>query len=418
VTDARSLAARVLQRVEREGAYAAAALSSALEREVGLDPRDRALATEIVYGVLRWRGILDDAIAARAPRGIAKLDAAARIHLEVAAYQILRLERVPAAAAVSAAVDAIRRERGATLAGFGNAVLRAIAKAPALPDEAARARLALPAFLGAALARDLGAETARAVALASLEHAPSFVRTNRGRIEPGALADRIEREQPGAVVTAHPDVPGALRVDAQGDLAALPSHRAGLFTIQDAAAQAVAALVAPRPGERILDACAGRGGKTFAIVEAAGGPVAVDAADAHPGKLERLVAEMARLGHEGVRTMPVDLAIGTAGLEGPYDAALVDAPCTGTGVLSRRPEIRWRLAPEDAGRLAVLQKTILAAVAPLVRRGGRIVYAVCSLFEEEGARVAGSLPGWRVRDSRRFLPHEGTDGFYAAVLET
>jgi len=414
---ARRLAADVLSKVGREKAFASATLSAALAREIDLDPRDRALATELVYGVLRWRGILDDAIARRAPRGIAKLEARVLVHLEVAAYQILRLDRIPAAAAVSAAVDAIKAERGERMAGFANAVLRAVAAEPSVPDDAFRR--ALPAWLLAALAEDLGADDAQAIARASLEPPATFVRANAARISPEALAERLAGERPAGSASVWRGAPAALRVNLEGDLQKVPGWQEGLFTVQDAAAQAVAALVAPRAGERILDACAGRGGKTGAIVELAGGAVDVDAADDQPAKLERLRAEMERLGHERVRAVPVDLTIGTAGLLPPYDAALVDAPCTGTGVLARRPEIRWRLEPGDAARLADLQRAILARVASLVRPGGRIVYAVCSLFAVEGPAVARTLgEGFALRDERTWLPHrEGTDGFYAAVLE-
>ena len=419
--DARTLAARVLLRVEKEGAFASAALSSALEREMDLDPRDRGLATELVYGVLRWRGILDDAIARRAPRGIDRLDTLVRIHLEVGAYQIFRL-RIPAPAAVSVAVEAVKADRGARMAGFANAVLRAVAADPGPADEDTRARLALPAWMNEALTGDLGALDARVLALSSLEVAPTFVRTNLRRISAEVLADRIRSERPGTVVHSHPAGPGALRVETPGDLASLPVHGEGLFTVQDAAAQAVAALVAPRAGERILDACAGRGGKTGALVEAADGDVSIDAADDHPAKLDRLVAELARLGHAGVRTVPVDLTVGVDGLAPPYDAALVDAPCSGIGVVARRPELRWRVQPDDVARLVALQRSILGAVAPLVRPGGRLVYAVCSLLSSEGpgaiAAFRAANAGFSVRTERRWLPHrDGTDGFYAAVLD-
>jgi 16S rRNA (cytosine967-C5)-methyltransferase len=414
---ARRLAADVLLQVERDGAFASAALSAALAREPDLDPRDRALATELVYGVLRWRGILRETIGRQTPRGITKLDPAVRAHLEIAAYQILRMDRIPAAAAVDEAVSGVKRQRGERMGGFANAVLRKVAADPARPDEDERARLALPAWLSRALRRDLGAEDARAVALASLAVPRTFLRANVRKTTCEALAERIHSERPGARATRWAGAPGALEIAADGDLQALPSFREGLFTVQDAAAQAVAALVRPRPGERILDACAGRGGKTGALVELAGGPVEVDAADDHPGKLERLVSEMARLGHAGVRTVAVDLAVGAGGLAPPYDAVLVDAPCTGTGVLARRPEIRWRLVRDDAARLAEVQRTILSRAAGLVRPGGRLVYAVCSLLAAEGPQVTASLGAeWTMEGEHRWLPHrEGTDGFYAVV---
>lgn len=421
-TGARDLALEALIRVQRDAAFASAALSSAMAAVPRLEPRDRGLATELTYGVLRWQGALDAALAACAPRGIATLDPEVLAALRIAAYQLIHTDRIPPAAAVSAAVDQVRALRGERMAGFVNGLLRALGRsdeARALGRDDLRAH---PAWLVDVLRAALPADEL-AMALAAANHpAPTCLRVNLRRTTREALAARLCADFPAATVTAGTLAPACLRTTGIGDPQATAAFAEGLYTVQDEGAQLVVAraaqALAGRPRPRVLDACAGRGGKTGALVELLGEGARLDAIDRHPDKLARLQADLARLGHAGVRSVAADLEVGVGTLEPAYDLILLDAPCTGTGVIRRRPEVRLRRTPEDVRRLAGVQRALLARLGPLLAPGGTLVYCVCSIVPDEGPAVVASLPaGLRVVEQRTLWPHrDDTDGFYFAVL--
>jgi 16S rRNA (cytosine967-C5)-methyltransferase len=374
---ARVLAVRVLERVERDGAYAAAALDAELDRHPQLDARDRGLLSELVYGVLRTRGALAERLLAHAPRGIA--DTLVRLHLEVAAYQILLLDRVPAFAAVDEAIGDLKRARGPRVAGFGNAVLRKLAREPKL-DPAVAVRTSAPAWLFAKLAAAVGEREAEALLGAGVPAGRLWARVGFGVAAPAWL-EAAER---------HAAAPLARRLPG-GDPDKLEGYREGAFVVQEPGAQLVALALGARPGERVLDACAGRGQKTTLLRDAVGEGGDVWASDAHPKKLEALAREVTRLGGRAVHTAAVDWTLGTGDIPDGFERVLVDAPCTGTGTLRRRPEIGLRLAPEDPARLAELQTAILRRAATRARPGGRVVYAVCSVLAEEAEAVVARV---------------------------
>ncbi|HTQ02833.1 MAG TPA: transcription antitermination factor NusB [Polyangiaceae bacterium] len=416
---ARALAVRVLERVERDGAYAAAALDAELDRHPQLDPRDRALLSELVYGVLRTRRALERRLLAHAPRGVS--DALVRLHLLVAAYQMLLLDRVPAWAAVDEAIGEIRRARGARVAGFGNAVLRKIAQGERL-ELASALRETAPAWLTERLDRALGRDETDALLGAGADFGRVWCRLVAGRPQPAWLA-AAER---------HPVSPLA-RLLPSGDPEKQSGYAEGAFVVQEPGAELVGLALGARAGERVLDACAGRGQKTTLLLEAVGARGEAWAADAHPKKLAALARECTRLGLPVARTAAVDWTLGTGELPDGFDRVLVDAPCTGVGTLRRRPEIALRLAPGDPARLAELQAAILRSAATRAKPGGRVVFAVCSVLEEEAegvlSRVADVLepapfdapalgavvpPG---ATSFRLTPlRHATDGYFVASL--
>lgn len=435
---ARSVAATVIARVVAEGAFAAAALDAELDRAAQLDPRDRALATELVYGTLRLLRWLEERVGRHAKRGIDKLDPIVRAHIAVAAYQIFVLTRVPAFAAVSEAVGAVRAVRGPQVAGFANAVLRKLASEPR-PTEQELARAALASMepaLREAIVRAAGEAGALAL-LGAHEGAPPLGL----RVEDAARRDewleRLREARPGATfergrVSAH-----AIVARGAGKLVELPGYDEGAWTPQEEGSQLVALALGARPGEVVLDACAGRGNKTGLLARAVGDGGAVDVADVHPKKLDRLVRELERIRCRPRRCFAVDWSRGLGEAEaeaGKYDRVLVDAPCSGTGTLRRRPELLVRRAGADLVELAELQRAILARAATLVRPGGRVVYAVCSVLREEAEEViadAGSLGlepapfdapsaiaiAGAGGSTLRLLPHEhGTDGYFVASL--
>jgi 16S rRNA (cytosine967-C5)-methyltransferase len=403
---ARALAAAVLLRVQRDGAFAAAALESELSRG-GLDPRDRALCTEIVYGALRVLPFLEQRIAAFAKK---PPDARTRVHLLVAAYQILFLERVPAFAAVSEAVELVRKDRGNQVAAFANAVLRKLGQGER-PSREEAVLASAPAWMRAALARALGEEGARRF-LATFDPPPIGLRVEKGSRD--LHLSRLRAAAPEGSFEPGRVSPLAILVRGAGKPQSLPGWAEGELSVQEEGSQKVALTLDVRSGERVLDACAGRGNKTSLLARHAQGEV--DAADLHAPKLERLSQELARLGLSA-RTFAVDWSAGRGDVPAAhYDAILLDAPCTGIGTLRRRPELLSRRTERDLRDLAVLQAKILANVSSCLKPGGRLVYAVCSVLREEAEDVlAGS--DLTVEDCFRLLPHvDGTDGYFVATL--
>jgi 16S rRNA (cytosine967-C5)-methyltransferase len=435
VTSAREVAAQVLVRVERDGAFASAALEAELARSAQLGARDRALATELAYGALRVAPWLRARIAGQTPRGIDELDPRVRAHLVVAAYQLF-FTRVPAFAAVSEGVEAVRTARGAKLAGFANAVLRRVAEqaaaGPADREEAAVE--SAPAWLREALERALGVEDARAFLRGAGDVPPVGLRIERAAERDAWLA-RLRQAAPDATFEPGPVSPVAILARGAGKPQRLPGWNEGAWSVQEEGSQLAALALGVRPGQTVLDACAGRGNKTGVLARAAGTDGAVDACDTHPAKLERLQAELARIGLAARATFAVDWTVGSGDVTGPYDRVLVDAPCTGVGTLRRRPDVALRREGTDLAAVASAQIAIATRAAGHVAPGGALVYVVCSVLREEcedvvqavlAARPDFAAAPFDVAEVRavagdasafRLLSHRhGTDGYFVARL--
>ena len=377
---ARLVALDALVRIE-EGAYAQVLVPSML-RTSRLQDRDRAFATDLVYGTLREQRRLDDLVARVSARAVHRLDRPVRAAVRLGAYQLLH--DVPVHAAVSETVDALAA-RSPRARGFVNAVLRALARlGPPWPEPASLAvAFSYPDWLVARLVGDLGESDARAALSAMNEPAGVTLRPS-----PGTAVDALEQElrDAGARVERGALVPDALVVRGLGDPAALPAVRDGRVTPQDQASQAVALLLGAEPGEVVADVAAAPGGKATAIGARVGDGGAVVALDVDAGRLRLVVEAVARLALTNV--VPV-VADGRAPplRPGRFDRVLVDAPCSGLGVLRRRPDARWRVTEAAVRELAALQRDLLAAVATLVRPGGTLLYSVCTLTDEETVAI-------------------------------
>lgn len=402
-----------MERALVDDAYVAAALDAELRRHPQLDPRERALATELAYGTMRTEPVLRARLFVHAPRGVS--DERVLAQLLVAAYQILLLERVPAFAAVDAAVNGVKRERGPRVAGFANAVLRKLARTGEKLTTAQALRESVPAWLWQSLCEVVGEE--EALALVSAD-AYTGLRPRLGAELPAWLAELPT----GQVVSS------ARLVRGEGDPRQRPGYAEGAFTLQEEGAQAIGLALGVRPGERVLDACAGRGQKSTLIAERLEGGHLV-ACDLYPEKLAALEAEAQRLKLAPIETRGVDWSVGQGGLAADFDRVLVDAPCSGTGTLRRRPEILRRLGPADPARLGALSESILRSAASRAKPGGTVLFAVCSVLREECedvvARVADVLeptslnaPELAVgKTSLRLLPGaHGTDGYFLAAF--
>ena len=415
---ARDVARRVLDRVDKGGAWATLSLDGELARS-GLDERDRRLVSELVYGVLRNRSRIDRALAAHAD--LKRTPPRVVTAMRVAAYQLLFLDRVPGYAAVDDAVTAARGVGGSKLAGFCNAVLRKLAatREPALPGDL-RARIeaefSLPAWIAGELADAAGDRLAE-LAAAFCQPAPLIARANCLRTTRDGLIAQLQAS--GVTATPVAAAPMAIALDGIGDPARHATFGAGIWTVQDTGAQQVGLIAAPRPGQRILDACAGVGGKSTHLAELTGDAAQIDAADQSKTKLELAAETARRLGIAGIKRVVCDLLDPAAPLAAAYDLIVLDAPCSGLGVLRRHPDAKWRLTPGDVPRLAQLQRQLLDAVVARLAPGGALVYSVCTFTRAEGpAQVAALVErtGLRLLEERRTWP-PSADAFYIARLQ-
>jgi 16S rRNA (cytosine967-C5)-methyltransferase len=414
--NARDLALEVLERVSREGAFASSTLRS-LFAQAELSSRERALATELVYGVLRMRGHLDRALKAAGGKRLKDLDPALHEPLRLGAYQIIYLDRVPAFAAVDAAVEQVKRKRPAR-AGQANAILRKLAAAgearvpqPVGPEIDPVRYVAEVGSVSHAIAevlvRDLGLDRARAFVEASLTQAPLTLRANLLRTTAAEVASEIG----GAIGS----LPYSVRIEGGG---ALPSELAcvieGRASPQDEAAMRVVELLDPQPGDRVLDVCSAPGGKTTHAAERMQDRGIVIAHDRLPERLTRVAQNAERLGLRSVRisdVLPPEAE--------EFDRVLVDAPCTGLGTLRRHPEIRWRYKPSDLDELSLIQRKVLDAGAARVRPGGTLVYSVCTVTKDEGERrIEPLLEAFALEEVVRTGPQDpgAPDGFFVARL--
>ena len=414
----------------------------------GLPVRDRALMLNLIAGTTRHLLTLDHLLCRHLRRRIDRLDPPVLESLRVGAFQLVFCLRIPPHAAVSTTVEAAKA-LSARGAGTVNAVLRALAseieargplkgdepplrtlpdgagsgcrfRVPVLPDGDPRSpsllsiRFSLPAWLLERWISRFGPAEAERLALQSLAPPVLLLRPNPARGDARALAARLA----GAGVEAEALPSGAVRLLHPGDLTALPGWAEGAFSVQDAAGQAAAQALGVCPGERILDLCAGVGGKTCALAEQAGVSGKVVAVDLSERRLERLRTSAARLGLSNIEAWEGDALVLAAGWKEAFDDVLLDAPCTNTGVLRRRPEARWRLTPEDPARLAAIQARLLEAAATCVKPGGRLVYSTCSLETEENEGVSrafsASHSSFTQEAETLTLPSEASDGGYWA----
>ncbi|UGB38196.1 16S rRNA (cytosine(967)-C(5))-methyltransferase RsmB [Frateuria soli] len=429
MTDTRALAAIALAEIALRGT----SLREAMERHAPklADPRDRALLMALLSEGARWWLRFDPALDRLLEQPLRRKEPQvhALLVLGLVQLEVLQLQDYAAVAATVEATRALKRPR---LAGLVNAVLRRWQRERtdllAVLDAAPATRHAHPAWLAAAIARDWPARSDAVLAADNIEP-PLMLRANRHRTTREALLERLHAG--GQAAQAHPWLDDAIVLPHSGDVTRLPGFAEGLFAVQDGAAQVAADLLDARPGQRVLDACAAPGGKACHLLERT--DLALTALDSDPSRLRRIGQNLDRLGLHA-NLVAGDAAEPSAWWDGqPYDRILIDAPCSATGVLRRRPDVRLHRRESDIPTLAALQQRILAALWPLLRPGGKLVYATCSLLRAENevaiqtllahAADARSLPvtlavgqpaavGWQI------LPGDGDlDGMYYAVLE-
>ena len=438
---ARRIALEVLLRVEATDAYANILLDSRLHGS-RLDRADRALATELVYGILRWRGRLDWLLAPCLDRPLAALDPVIRTSLRLGVYQLACLTRIPDFAAVDETVSLARAAGAGRAAGYVNAVLRRVAREPRRPepdpagdpDAYWSGPGSHPSWLVERWIRRLGPTEAGNLMGCNNRVPPLTVLVNRLKSDVAGVAQALRAASPG--VAPGRFVPGSFSLRGAGSPRDLPGFDAGWLVPMDEGAALPVLALDLCDGQRVLDACAGGGGKTALIAAGVGPTGEVLALDQSPRAIRRLSSARARLGLASVEAKLYDAREAGLAWPGRFPRVLLDAPCSGLGTIRRRPEIKWRRRSADLTQTAALQAELLAGVAGAVAGGGLLVYSTCSLEPEETDHVIRdflkSHPGFSleapgpalqlfadpaIEGILRAWPHRhDTDGFFVARL--
>jgi 16S rRNA (cytosine967-C5)-methyltransferase len=445
VSPARKIAFETLLQVDAGQAFASDLLQG--RKVSGLSERDRALATEIVMGVLRWRGEIDYRLQQLSGKSAQSLDSEVLAALRMGVYQIAFLEKIPKSAAVNESVELTKLSRKRSASGLVNAVLRkcepekpARQMSSALPDAPALlagVRRTVPAWMLERWEAHFSVEAGNRLAWAATQVPATTLRISTSTPEPDNVIQRLA--EMGCSVSPGKCASNALIAEADEGAVSRLAEELGL-AIQDEASQLIPELVGVAPGQRVLDLCAAPGMKTSLLADAVGGGLIV-ACDSSARRLKTLQKLLPRLtaNASAVRAVRLDATQPLPFGQG-FDRILVDAPCSGTGTLSRNPEIKWRLTKDDLARLPMIQSQILSNALSALAPGGWLVYATCSLEPEENEQVvesvlaantgcrllgreelAGELPKIAPLIDERGYFHtrpdlDGMDGFFAAVI--
>lgn len=403
-----------------------------------MDSRDGALATTLCFGVLQNQMLLDFYLDCFSKVKTVKMEEKVLLALRMGVYQMCFLDRIPVSAAVNTTVNLVRKySKNPRSAALANGVLRTIARQEALPEPEGNlarrlsVRYSHPEWLVEAFLEQLGPEETEALLAEDNGRPPIYAQINPIKTDTKGLTARLESE--GVTAQPHPWLEGCLTLSGTGDLERLPSFQEGLFTIQDPAARLTVLAAGPRPGMRVLDVCAAPGGKSFACAMAMGNEGEVLSCDIHSHKRTLIEKGAQRLGLSCVSAWTLDARSFEPDYENAFDVVVADVPCSGLGVIRKKPDIRYK-DPKPLAGLPAVQKAILDNVSRYAKPGGVLMYSTCTVLERENEAVIqdflGNHPNFeteafclpepvgRAGEGMCTLwPHRhGTDGFFLCKL--
>lgn len=409
----RGTAVKILNRVERTDSYLDKVLDAEL-KSPELNDLDKGLLTEIVHGVLRWQNKLDWVLNGFSHGNFAKSEINVKNTLRVALYQILFLDRIPHAAAVNESVEFIKRIRGDKPAGLVNAVLRNVIRnieGIRYPDPATDQLQYLtvvyshPQWIVKRWLPRFGFEETKQLLATNNERPVLSLRINRLKVEPGYFLTMLDQQQIQYTGSSHIDY--FVKVKALSKIGQMELFRNGMFTIQDESAALPCLLIAAKSNERIIDLCAAPGGKTTNMAEMMRNTGEVIAIDRYEAKLNLIRTSCERLGLRNVKLLAGDAT--TLEME-PVDKVLLDAPCSGLGVLPKKPDIKWKRDLVDIHKLAAMQMQLLENASKLVKPGGVLVYSTCTTEPEENQEIIkqflASHSEYAVENAKQFVNHD------------
>jgi 16S rRNA (cytosine967-C5)-methyltransferase len=440
---ARETALKILYEVNEQGAYSNIALNRHLAAD-GFSDTDRAFITEIVYGSVKWRLALDRVIAHYSSMRMDKLSPWILNILRMGAYQLLYMTRVPASAACNESVKLAGRYGHRASAGYVNAVLRSIAgngaDAALPPKEADLAdylsvKYSYPRWLTGKYIGLFGSGFAESLLDAGNGTPELTVRANTLRITTPGLIERLNKEGVEAVPGRY--AAEAVIIKSHVQVANLKAFQEGLFQVQDESSMLPAAVLAPMPGEAVLDACSAPGGKATHIAQLMKNRGIIVAGDIHKHKLKLVDDTALRLRIDIIKSEIRDAAVPDERYDKAFDRVLLDAPCTGLGITRRKPDIKWAREEKDIESISALQKDMIRAVSQSVKPGGVLVYCTCTVLPEENEEIVTDFlennPEFKGDEIAQYLPpgiavhakgfmlqiypnRDGIDGFFIARL--
>lgn len=429
----REIAFSVLLNCEQHGAWSDGALKNAIKK-AKLDARDSALCSRICYGVQQNELLLDFYISKFSKVRLEKLESAVRIALRMGIYQILLMDKIPDRAAVSESVELVKRHsKNPHSANLTNGILRGFCRSKdKLPQpESLSVRYSHPEWLVELLQEAVGEQELESLLAANNQEVPTTIQVNP--LITTAVALRKSLEGANITVTPHPWLEGCFTLSGTGALDTVPGFAEGQFMVQDAAAKLAALAAGARPGMKVLDACAAPGGKSFACAMAMENQGRILSCDIHPKKVKEITSGAKRL---GIDILSAQIANGKEfhpEWESAFDLVIADVPCSGLGIIRKKPDIRYK-NPSALEGLPSVQSAILNNVSRYVRHGGGLLYATCTVLRRENEDVINEFlknhpdfrleplelpePVGRVAEGMLTLwPHRhGTDGFFLAKL--
>lgn len=424
----RALALDILCAVNEEGRYSHLMLRQVLEKYQYLQKNARAFLTRLVEGTLERQLALDYVVDAFSRTKVARMKPLIRNLMRMSAYQILYMDGVPDSAACDEAVRLAKKRGFSGLSGFVNGVLRSIARegahvgwpdAELQPLSALSIRYSVPEWIVGLWAGRYGMEQTERILSGFSGEQPLSVRVNLNKTTPEELRGELEAE--GLVVQTAESLPYALSLAGVDHLGALKSFREGKFYVQDISSMRVAELAGVREGDLVIDVCAAPGGKSLHLAELMHGTGLVEARDLTDYKVGLIRENIARHGAKNVRAVQMDATVHDESSVERADVLICDLPCSGLGVLGKKPEIRYRMTPEKTRELALLQRQILGCVQDYVKHGGALVYSTCTINsgenEENVAWFLQEFPEYELVCEEQLFPGgENRDGFFLAKL--
>ncbi len=418
----RDLALKTLNRLDAQPRYPGNYLDEIFQSHPYLDERDRAFISQLVQGVLRWRLRLDWVLGQFSDLPLKKIDAEILNILRLALYQVYFLDRVPESAAVNEAVNQAKAKKGTRrAASFVNGMLRNICRRKqeiTFPDRERdiagyfSSYYSYPLWLVNKWLRELGREFTEELLSAQNRFPDLNIRANILKISRDGLLKRLSDQGIGGRAASYAPQ-GIVLEGFRGRVDELPQFREGLFQVQDQAAQIISHLLGPRPGDMVLDLCAGLGGKSTHIMELMGGRGKVLGLDISHRRLISLGQNTRRLGITGIEPVRADASSLSSLFRCKFDRVLLDAPCSGLGVISRHPDGKWNRDEEDIRNLSFLQKRLIEETSFVMKGGGRMLYATCTISREENEDVVSSFlehnRDMSLEDLRGCVPQWGLD---------
>lgn len=421
MTNLRKLAVNILINIEKDGAYSNLALAKFF-KDTDLTREDKAFVSALVYGVLDRKITLDYVLSKFLKTPIKKTAPFTLNVLRTALYQIMFMDKIPESAAVNEAVKLIKKSKENRNAGFVNAVLRAVLRSDnLLPQDnscdSLSIRYSAPLYMVKSFVEDYGVNTAVSLLEESLKSAPFTLKVNTIKTDRETLKTELENE---GIKSHFGDCDTSLVLEKGIDLNKNNVFKNGYFHIEDEASQKAISVLNPSENERILDICAAPGGKTFTMAEYMKNCGEIVACDLYPHRVELISEGAKRLGIDIIKTKVADATVFDETF-GVFDAVLCDVPCSGFGVIRRKPEIKYKQVT-DFSELESIQKAILSCAVKYLKKGGRILYSTCTLRKAENEGIVNSFlsenKGFSLITEKTLMPHiDKTDGFYYALIE-